>query len=240
MAYASLMFWRGSDKRIDIKLLLNITKDLIPNFLSIYPLTCLHNYLAITTYLIVAHFRTHFPDITSLIFLLGYHLSTRVSTSITMSNCYRPVIVQANNSYPSTSSSASSYTQSNSSSSSRSYISTTNSSPTHTLSSMAPSRSATRPAQTTEENGNIQREFVHTGRPQGGNPNGGPTQHPEGYTRVSKGNVTIHNSGGQLKGNVSVDLGPRYANGPEHSGECIERSRWSDNQGLCFCPPRRN
>lgn len=162
-----------------------------------------------------------------------------------MSNYYSPVIVQAN-SYPSsstattTSSTASSYTQSNRSNSSRSYISTTNSSPTHILSSMAPSYSATRPAQTTGEYENSQREFVHTGRPQGGNPNGGPTQHPEGYTRISKGNVTIHNSGGQLKGNVSVDLGPRYANGPEHSRECIERSRWSDNQGLCFCPPRRN
>lgn len=157
---------------------------------------------------------------------------------------YHPVIVQANNSYPSssstatTSSSASSYTQSNSSGSSRSYISATNSSPSHTMPSMTLSRSTTRPAQAAGEHAHGQREFVHTGRPQGGNPNGGPKQHLDGYNRVSKGNVTVHNSGGQSKGNISVDLGPAYGNGPDHLRECRERSRWSDNQGLCFCPLR--
>lgn len=159
-----------------------------------------------------------------------------------MSNYYNPVIVQADNSYPSStattsSSSTSSYTQSNSSGSSRSYISSTNSSPSQNIPSMTSSRSATRPAQAAGEYAYGQREFVHTGRPQGGNPNGGPRQHPDGYTRVSKGNVTVHNSGGQSRGGVSVDLGPAYGNNLEHSEGCRERSRWSDNQGLCFCPP---
>lgn len=188
----------------------------------------------------MAHLRTRFSDIS--LSSSASPSDIQVSNSITMSNQYYPVIVQVDKSYSSSStatissSSASSYTQSSSSGSGRSYISTTNSSPTRTISHMAPPRSATKPAKTTGEYPYGQRDFVHTGRPQGGNPNGGPRQHPEGYNRVSMGNVTIHNSGGQLKGDVSVDLGPAYANGPEHSKECRTRSRWSDNQGLCFCP----
>lgn len=41
-------------------------------------------------------------------------------------------------------------------------------------------------------------------------------------------------------GSVPVDLGPEYENGPEHSDECRASSRWSDNQGLCFCLTKGN
>ncbi|KAL7269326.1 hypothetical protein RUND412_008019 [Rhizina undulata] len=77
---------------------------------------------------------------------------------------------------------------------------------------------------------------VSTGRPQGGSPRGGPSKSDDGYTRIERGNVVVHNTGGQVATGIPRDLGPEFENGPEHTGECRRRSRWSDNQGLCFCP----
>ncbi|PWW78537.1 hypothetical protein C7212DRAFT_316205 [Tuber magnatum] len=81
-------------------------------------------------------------------------------------------------------------------------------------------------------------EFVETGRPQGGNPRGGPPQSESGYFRVSKSTVTVHNSGGQLTGSVAIDMGEAYANGSDHTDSCRKMSQKSDNQTLCFCPAR--
>jgi len=79
-------------------------------------------------------------------------------------------------------------------------------------------------------------EFVETGRPQGGNPHGGPPQNQNGYYRVTKSTVTIHNSGGQLTGSVPTNLGEAYANGLDHTDECRKMSQQSENTNLCFCP----
>ncbi|CUS09813.1 unnamed protein product [Tuber aestivum] len=81
-------------------------------------------------------------------------------------------------------------------------------------------------------------EFVRTGRPQGGNPNGGPPQNESGYYRRSKLGVTVHNSGGQLTGSVAVDMGEEYANGSDHTDSCRKASQQSDSVSLCFCPAR--
>ncbi|KAH8146142.1 uncharacterized protein LAJ45_09832 [Morchella importuna] len=100
--------------------------------------------------------------------------------------------------------------------------------------------SATRPPQVTAQTPYGKKEFIHTGRPQGGNPHGGPRQNMEGYERVSRGNVTVHNTGGQARGLNSVKLGVESGNDERHTKECRELSRYSDNVGLCFCPPSEN
>ncbi|KAH0610269.1 uncharacterized protein H6S33_011796 [Morchella sextelata] len=100
--------------------------------------------------------------------------------------------------------------------------------------------SATRPPQVTAQTPYVKKEFIHTGRPQGGNPHGGPSQNMEGYERVSRGNVTVHNTGGQARGLNSVKLGVENGNDERHTKECRELSRYSDNLGLCFCPPSGN
>ncbi|RPA92550.1 hypothetical protein L873DRAFT_184005 [Choiromyces venosus 120613-1] len=79
------------------------------------------------------------------------------------------------------------------------------------------------------------REFVETGRPQGGNPHGGPPQTNNGYYRASNGPVTVHNTGGLLTGTLSADLGEAYANGLDHTDSCRKLSQKSDNTSLCFC-----
>ena len=80
------------------------------------------------------------------------------------------------------------------------------------------------------------RVLIRTGQRMGGNPHGGPKQTKDGYYRVETRQVTIHNTGGVSTGRVPKNLGRDYANGPEHTEECRDKSQWSDNQGLCFCP----
>lgn len=110
----------------------------------------------------------------------------------------------------------------------------THSSNTSTSSTSRHDAPQTRPARMVGEG----LEFVETGRKQGGNPHGGPPQNETGYFRVSKSTVTIHNSGGQLTGSVSTDLGEAYANGLDHTDNCRKMSQKSDNMSLCFCPAR--
>ena len=126
-------------------------------------------------------------------------------------------------------------TPSSSSSSVASTQSTTSSQSSNTSTSSAPQHDAsqTRPARKVGEDG---LEYVETGRPQGGNPHGGPPQNKAGYFRITKSTVTIHNSGGQLMGSVSTDLGEAYANGLDHTDQCRKMSRQSENTSLCFCP----
>jgi len=157
-----------------------------------------------------------------------------------MPSPYEIVICQDNPPSPSSMATAHwSSTRTNSSYSNQSKISiTTNSSSPQTAPSVPPPTSKTKPAKPNGEHANGIAEFVQTNRPHGGNPNGGPRQHPQGYTRISIKNVTIHNSGGQSEGNCPVLLSPEFANGPEHTWNCIKDSRLSDGQGICHCPPK--
>ncbi|KAG0127797.1 hypothetical protein HOY82DRAFT_61073 [Tuber indicum] len=147
----------------------------------------------------------------------------------------RPVVIvqetpsSSASSLVSTTSITSSITRSNSVSSTHSSNTSTSSASQHHAEGLG---SQTRPARAVG-NG---REFVETGHPQGGNPHGGPPREENGYYRVSKTNVTVHNSGGLLTGSVSTDMGEAYANGLDHTENCRKLSQKSDNRTLCFCP----
>ncbi|KAG0644675.1 hypothetical protein HOY80DRAFT_698941 [Tuber brumale] len=146
----------------------------------------------------------------------------------------RPVVIVQGTPSSSTSSlvsatSTSSITRSNSISSTHSSDTSTSSASQHCVEGLG---SRTRPARAVGGG----REFVETGHPQGGNPRGGPPREENGYYRVSTTNVTVHNSGGQLTGSVSTDMGEAYANGSDHTENCRKLSQKSDNRTLCFCP----
>lgn len=124
-----------------------------------------------------------------------------------------------------------------SSTSGSTYISSSSSSSSAYVGVPPAHTSATRTPQVMAATPNGQREFIHTGRPQGGNPRGGPSQNPQGYERTSNGNVTVHNTGGQSRGLNSVKLSVESGNDESHTPACRDLSRYSDNHGLCFCPP---
>ncbi|KAI5821293.1 hypothetical protein BZA77DRAFT_3532 [Pyronema omphalodes] len=99
------------------------------------------------------------------------------------------------------------------------------------------SLSQTQRAQLLEQDGERFKAYVKTGFPHGGLPTGGPPATADGYEIIGNKDTVVHNRGQQFKDGRSVDLGPAFGNGKDHTEACRMHSRCSAFLNTCFCEP---